>query len=252
MSKNTLTNFQKAINHLKNCGILYSVFSLDDASKLETDEFEIWGKNIINALPKLSFFRSKCESCILELIKSKLLFEFETENKNLISKDVTLKLNIFFSDFEKQFPDISSQVKIIEEFKLIINEKLLGTNLDIGGSETLRFVLKLTNKKLTSLKSDELNFKISQNSRIKMPIDCKNVSETLLDLLSSATTSPKSSDSSPSNIVENSADKSSASIEKTQPLQVTDKIEISKGNNTRLQSKAKSKTDAKSNKIPKN
>jgi len=251
-SKNKLTNFDKAINYLRNCGTLYSVFSLDDASELETDEFEIWGKSIINALPKLSFFRSNCESCILELFKSKLLFEFETENKNLISKDMILKLNLFFSDFEKQFPDIPSQVKIIEEFKLLINEKLLVTNIDIGSSETLRFVLKLTNKKLTSLKSDELNFKISQNSRIKMPIDCKNVSDTLHDLLSSASTRQKPSDSSPSNIVENSADKSSVSIEKTQPPQITDKVEISKGNNTRSKSKAKPKTDAKSNTIPKN
>jgi len=231
------SKIDKAINYLRNCGILYSVFSLEEALKLEQDKFETWGKSMINNLPKMSFFRSECENCILELVKNKLLFEFEIVNKNLISKDIILKLNLFLSNFEKHFADVSSQVEIIDEIKLLLNEKILATKNEIDRTDNLKFVLKIINKKLTALKTNNINFSINQYSRIISPTNCENISEILDDILTFVKNKTNFNDGN-----------SPVEVEKTTSPEIADEDQNSISIKTRLMSKTFSKSETKTGK----
>jgi len=82
------------INVLRNCGIINSIFSIDDASKLNIDDFENWSRKVINDLPNGSPFIKMCQDSFLKLMKWKLSSEFHDSN-NTIDSEMINKINEF-------------------------------------------------------------------------------------------------------------------------------------------------------------
>ena len=172
-----------AMNYLINCGVINSVFSIEEATKLSIDDNEIWGPKLLDSLTKGSHYFNGCEEKLFEIKKRNFSDELDKIN-NIISRDLITVINKFYSLIESSGKNILGQMQITCKLIQEMNElKRANSNDDACLNSVIKFVCAILQDKHSSLCNNSLKYRINENSRIVCPDNQINkITETINDL----------------------------------------------------------------------